>query len=95
MKQQVTTSTESQAFAWSLTADEFLDLNDYCADRFGQPEVTRNGEPYDLDHHIDIRMGEIGSPKKEITVTPVEEPSRQPEPISTPVPEREPEKVPA
>lgn len=85
----------SQSMIWEITADDLFEMQDVFATILGKPAVFRHGEPYDLDHHIEVRMGEIGSPKKEITVEPQTQPQKAPEPISTPAPERQPETVPA
>jgi hypothetical protein len=97
MKLTVTLATPGQAFVWPITVDDLFEMTDVFTTALGQPTVTREGEPYDLDRHIDIRMGSVGEPRREITIEPVTEPSRQPEPISVPepAPEREPIAVPA
>jgi len=42
-----------------------------------------------------VRAGDIGSEPWEVEFEPIEEPASVPEPVVAPIPEREPEAVPA
>lgn len=97
MKLTVALSTPNLSIVWPITVDDLFEMQDVFTTLLGQPTVTRSGEPYDLDERVRIRMGEIGSPNRRITVHPETEPARAPEPISVPepAPERAPEPVPA
>lgn len=71
-------------YAWPITVDDFFEFQDVLTTILGKPTVTRLGEPYDLDRHIEIRLGEVGVPRREITIEP--EPEKVPEPIKVPEP---------
>lgn len=87
--------TPSLTIRWPITVEDLFEMSDVFTTALGQPVVFKDGEPYDLEERIRVRMGEVGQPRREITIEPVTQPEKAPEPISTPTPERQPETVPA
>jgi hypothetical protein len=90
MNLTVTLATPGLTIVWPITVDDLFEMTDVFTTALGQPTVTREGEPYDIEERVRLRMGQIGSPQRRITVEPEEQPREAPEPIATPTPEREP-----